>query len=798
MRRPVFLCLACLALAGAASSGPPITGVTEMFPVEPGVNAERGFAVAVSGDWLAMGARLDDEAGEDAGAVYVFHWSGTAWEQTAKLHAAPPQQKAQFGLSLALRGGVLAVGAPGEGAVYIFQESEGGWVQHARLVSPAPALAGFGLAVAVGDGEVATGAGDGHGREAGAVVLFEAPFWTVEQVVQPVAPQAGERFGHAVSLAGDVLVAGAPGHDFVSAGPNADAGAAYVFERQDGAWRESKLLRAQDSGSPLSWNLAGDQFGFAVATDGSQIIVGSPTADATGERSGAVYRFVRNGANWVGGGLLEAGVGPGAQLGFSVAVAGGLVAAGSPAPPPAEEGRRAEVRVFKRSGGSYIALGELPSSDVPSNAEIRDLEGFSTAVDGDRVVTSAPLGDQGSGAAGAAWSFRCSTGEGCMEEGEAVARDPLSRDSETFDQFGLSIALTEIRDADDLPPAFLAAGTPPRDDGESPGKVYIYRRARQGWRQEARLVSSFSSDGFGTSVALAGPLLAVGAPQSSILPVSPPVNFLNGHVELFSRRGSSWVPERTFVNPNPDPEAFGTSVSLGDGVLVVGAPRDSGPGAVYVFEKGGQGWTQAAWLTAPDARPADGFGTTVSVSGNLLAIGAPGMDSGTGAVYVSSREPGGGWSEPLRLPRFADPLSQGQRLGTAVTIDGGTVAAGAPEFLGGQGAVYIFEESDGWRAAQSLVAGPNRRFGTSLALLGDRLVVGARGQGPIEGQDRDHAFLFERRNGVWVQVADLDAVQPPIGDQLGTAVALTRSFLAVSSPGAVRSPRVTLFDLVPP
>src|SRR6185295_9615340 len=81
MRKLLILALAATTLAGAEAAvlpGSPFPG-TELFPVEPGINAERGFAVAVDGDWLAMGAPRDDEEGKDAGAVYLFHWSGTIW-----------------------------------------------------------------------------------------------------------------------------------------------------------------------------------------------------------------------------------------------------------------------------------------------------------------------------------------------------------------------------------------------------------------------------------------------------------------------------------------------------------------------------------------------------------------------------------------------------------------------------------------------------------------------------------------------------------------------------------------------
>jgi len=810
MRRLAFLALACLASAGAAAlpPGSPIADVNELFPAEPGVNTERGFAVAISSDWLAMGARLDDEKGEDAGAVHVFRWSGTAWEQNSKLFAASPQPNAQFGLSVALRGNVLVVGAPGEGAVYLFEEGDGEWIP--RLRWPQTPIAGLGRAVALGDGALAVAAGDGHGKVTGAVYVLRAPAWELERTFPQ--QQAGERFGSAVALAGDTLVVGAPGYDL---GPQGvDAGAAYVFERQAGTWGQQRLLRAQDGGSPLSWDPAAGQFGFAVATDGVQIVIGSPTADAAGDRAGAAFRFERGGGGWIGRGGLETDLQPGDQFGFSVAVSGDLIAVGSPAPPPAARSsgapavsRRPEVRVFRRSGASYREAAELESRTTPRNSELRDLEGFAVAADGNRLATGAPLGDQGGGAAGAAWTFVCSDGE-CEKDFEAVARD-----RGTFARFGVSVALTEMPTAADLPLAFIAVGTPLEliglDQGAVAGEidfndffpqVHVYRRAGEGWRQEAILRSDSPADGFGTSVALAGPLLAVGAPagrSTVFLPVSSQLaNSEHGVVDLFARVAATgaWSLVTSLTAPDPEGKLFGTSVAFGDGVLAVGAPGDGG--VVYVFEKGPSGWTLAATLAPTDGCVCDEFGSAVSLFGNLLVIGAPG-NNGLGAVYVSSRS-STGWSVPVRL---LAPSANQQRLGSSVAAGNATIIAGAPGFEDGRGAIYVFVlEPNGWHVATSVKGGSNSRFGTSLALLGDRLVVGAKGKGPIEGQDFDHAFLLERHNGVWELSEAVDAVAPPTGDEFGTAVALSRSFFVVTSPGPVpfRGPRITVFDLVAP
>src|SRR4051812_17132764 len=92
----------------------------ELFPVLPGVDTQRGFAVAADGGWLAVGAPLEG----DGGAVHLFSWSGSRWEPETVLYPDPPRAGARFGSALALRNGTLAVAALGQGAVYVFQEDD--------------------------------------------------------------------------------------------------------------------------------------------------------------------------------------------------------------------------------------------------------------------------------------------------------------------------------------------------------------------------------------------------------------------------------------------------------------------------------------------------------------------------------------------------------------------------------------------------------------------------------------------------------------------------------------------------
>lgn len=678
MRKPLLFALAALVLAPSPASSASPYRVTELFPVEPGINAERGFAVAVAGDWLAMGAPRDDDEEKDAGAVYLFHWSGTTWDQRAKLFADRPQSGAQLGFALAMRNGLLAAGAPGEGAVYVFKEGDGVWVQERRLAEAGHGAGTFGRSLALDGDRLAVGAVGVHGETDGAVYLYKVDSWDLERPVpvRPRAPQAGERFGSAVSLAGSVLVVGAPG---------VDAGAVHVFQQGPTRWREKAKLIPADGG-------AGRQYGFAVATDGAQIFVGAPTADR--ENSGSVDWLVREGDSWVRRDLPEIdGLSPGDQLGFSLALSEDLLVVGAPAPPPGTG--TGGIRVFRRSDASW----ERP---LPGNAEIRDLAGFAVAVAGERVVVGGVLGDQASGAAGASWSFHCPVEAACAEEAEAVARNPRSGP-----RFGGSVALAAKR---------MVVGEP---EG---GSVSVYRTAGSGWRQEAWLTSPYREDGFGSSVGLTDSLLAVGAPRPRASPVSgSPEEFPDGGVDLFVRRGSSWVFEGTLAPPPMDqafntPAAFGISVAIADGVVAVGAP---GRGAVYLFEKGAQGWNAAGVLTAPAA----GFGSAISLHGGVLAIGAPGAAGGAGAAYVSARE-AQGWTEPkLVLGRTgAAVVIDLPAIGSSVSVGDGFLAIGAPGFHGGLGAVYLLTGAGiSWGQPIQLSALAPRRFGSSVALYENRL-----------------------------------------------------------------------------
>ena len=240
----------------------------------PSKGASFGDSVALDGDTLAVGSPQEDSGALNSGAVYVFARDANGWAQTAHIKASNPGPGDFFGVSVALSGDVLAVGAPFEasdangingdqtnnaaanaGAVYIFVRSGGTWSQQAYLKAARSdaadrfgvnvALSGSLLAVtATGESSNATGIGGDQTNnmlgESGAVYLFRqnGAVWTQVAYVKATNTDQLDHFGGSVALYGTTLAVGARDEDSKAKGIGGDqlnndafgSGAAYLFQ----------------------------------------------------------------------------------------------------------------------------------------------------------------------------------------------------------------------------------------------------------------------------------------------------------------------------------------------------------------------------------------------------------------------------------------------------------------------------------------------------------------------------------------------------------------------------------------
>lgn len=256
-----------------------------------------GHAVALDGDTAVVGAPYDDGEGTDAGAAYVFRRGGDGWRQVARLTAPEAWDFDRFGFSVAVRRGTVAVGADRRdrgkvldcGAVYVFRERNGGWgLESVLQPEDLGSKDGLGISVAMDGDTIVAGAPGQNGSGAAYVFSFDGRGWKKRAKLTVPSASGYAGFGHAVALSGDAALVGAPTIDE----PAVLSGAAYVFRRRGTRWLQEARL-ASANAAPL------EKFGASVALDGDLALVGSPRA-ALGDssRAGAAFVFQRSGGGW--------------------------------------------------------------------------------------------------------------------------------------------------------------------------------------------------------------------------------------------------------------------------------------------------------------------------------------------------------------------------------------------------------------------------------------------------------------------------------------------------------------------
>jgi hypothetical protein len=252
-------------------------------------------------------------------------------------------------------------------------------------------------------------------------------------------------------------------------------------------------------------------------------------------------------------------------------------------------------------------------------------------------------------------------------------------------------------------------------------------------------------------------------------------------------------------------DSFGYSVAVDGDTAAVGAPYHDDPdtdtGAVDIYVRSGTTWTWMKKLVPTRQSFLDSlafyyFGHSVALSGNTLAVGAPGNNDDTitnhGAVYVYVGS-GSSWTLQAKLyPGSGDRnLLGGDNFGHSVALEGDTLAIGAPdddEGLG-TGAVYIYTRSgSSWTLQAKLYPGSGYRnllggdnFGYSVALSGNKLLVGAR-YDDEKGISSGSAYVYVGSGPNWYLQAKLTASDGELGDNFGHSVALSGDTALIGAP----------------
>jgi hypothetical protein len=423
-----------------------------------------------------------------------------------------------------------------------------------------------------------------------------------------------------------------------------------------------------------------------------------------------------------------------------------------------------------------LVNGSLLASDGAEGDHLSQ----AVAVSGDVLVTTAPFARIGDVPTGAAYVFLRDPATGAWVERKKL----MPPDGAAFDKFGTAVAVAGDTVAIGAPWADIAGV-------REQGAVYVFERDAGGadnWGEVAKLTDAGvgGSGDLGAAVALAGDLLAVGAPNA---------DHLQGRVLLFARdRGGA--------------DAWGKVATI------------------KVTDVGGTG--------AGDGSRVAEFGGAIALDGDRLLVGAEGADisydnEDDGAAYLFARDPADRdrWTYAARLVaheaalcfggRFLTELTQesaevercahedsasdDDSFGAAVALAGDTAVVGASNAEGADGsravgAAYVFQHDatapdQQWRETAKLAPGGAEGsafagFGSAVALAGESLLVGAGPQtiGPKSFQGA--AYVFARDSGgtgAWSEAEQLIAADGLSGHQFGAAVAFDGAAWVVGAPG---------------
>ena len=379
--------------------------------------------------------------------------------------------------------------------------------------------------------------------------------------------------------------------------------------------------------------------------------------------------------------------------------------------------RSGSAYIFERDGaGNWSETQKLTASDGAGF----DQFGSSVSISGDYAVIGASYDSDDGFNSGSAYIFE-RNGAGVWSETQKLT----ASDAAEFDYFGVVSISGDY--------AVIGAYNDD-DNGSNSGSAYIFERDGAGvWSEVQKLTASdgAAEDYFGV-VSISGDYAVIGAYNDD---EGDAELIDSGSAYIFERNEKGFWSEVQKLTPSDGAEFdyFGLSVSISGDYAVIGAYNDDdngvASGSAYVFERDGAGnWSETQKLTASDGAAGDQFGSTVSIFGNTLAITAAYDDDDngvhSGSAYVFDRDGSGVWSETQKLT--ASDGAAEDYLGSSVSIFGNTLVVGA---VGDDdngllsGSAYMFDLN----SVLNLDYG-NRVYGTLQAAVneassGDRLAV---------------------------------------------------------------------------
>lgn len=751
---------------------------------------EFGYAVAISGDTVVVGARSWYESTElgRLGCAFVFQkdtGGENNWGKVKKILAVDAGDGDHFGYSVDISGDTIVVGAPWDdqagsnsGSAYVFTRNAGGvnnWGQAAKLMaSDGTTDDEFGDSVTVDGDTIAIGVARKNSY-IGAVYLYQKNqggpgSWGQSKSIVPSDEPLSTTFGSSVSLADNVLAVGAPGVEVV-----------YLFARDAGGDNNWGVLKK------ISPNIVGTTgFGKAVALSGFDLAVGAYYGNGATTNSGLAYLFRSNeggAGNWGQVQTLFASGGMGEDyFGWSLGLSHGTVVVGAYRDdnPANDSGFVTFFTDLNRPPDVSLHLGMSQrfaenGGTLPVTANLSKTSDLDVTID---VTFSGNA--QTTDYTASAQAFNIPAGSLSGNILLTGIDDDLGELDET-----VTISLGQM--ANGLPSKDQEVTAIIEDDDFSPSSTIF---------DFIKLLppENTADAGAGYTVAVDGDWAVLGAPG---------YNSAKGAVFIFSRNeggANHWGLSQAIIPNNSSQEMFGFSVDIAGDILVIGEPENytseiynrHGSAYIYHFAAGNSNSWEWVRTLDPPGVPSGDFGDRVVVSDDTVIIGNSYAGSAGRFVYIFGRNAGGkdnyGLLKSLTAPAGSGTTHNGFR---SFDLEGDILVVGDysdDSFGTAAGAAFLFGRNQGgvnnWGEIQRLYAsdaGAGRRFGKNVSVSGTTLAIGGYGN----DVDTRTAYLFSRDQGGinnWGEIKRINLPDTP-GDSFSeTKVTLLNNLLFIGLP----------------
>ena len=621
-----------------------------------------GGGVSIDGYTMVIGARLDDDDGNNSGSAYVFTRGSTFnWTQIAKLTASDGAADDYFGRSVSIDGDTIVIGSPNEdvygsnsGAAYVYTRNTAGsltsgWTQRAKLTASDGAAGDyFGHSVSIDGDTIVIGAwyDTDQGSHSGSAYVFTrntagslTSGWTQRAKLTASDGAAGDYFGHSVSIDGDTIVIGA----WYDTDQGSHSGSAYVFTRNTAGsltsgWTQRAKLTASNGA-------AGDHFGISVTIDGDTIAIG-----AWGRTSyqGSAYIFTRNTAGsltsgWTQRAQLTASDGAASDMfGGNLSIDGDTVVVGAHGDDD-NGSMSGSAYVFTRDTPGSLTSGwtqliKLTASDGAADDQFGNnpfIHGAGVAVDGDTIVIGAPLDDDNGTRGGSVYTFNIE--KNWVQVGNDIDGEAAYDYSGGSSWIGRQVCMSDNGRR-------VAIGATGNDGGSiasSWGHVRVYEESNNLWSQLGGDIDGVSTaDYFGSCVAMDanGVRIAVGAEGVDYNGISNA-----GQVRVYQYNAA-----KTVANANgpigwdkigqdingTNSQKMSTVALSSDGTLLAIGHMEGGsslnPAYLYNWNTSTNSWDLVAQATPGYTSINDRWGASLALSSNggRLAVYAGGAEIG--------------------------------------------------------------------------------------------------------------------------------------------------------------------------